>query len=295
MNNKNNASTRKLKPILIIIIALVVTCIVAITALSLNCDKNETERTSIVLTNDSNNREFKNSKEVNNSETSLPEAIGGGEFCFHDPLWDSYHSFDNTLIEYVGIDKYSEWLENALKAEAFDNCIYGKANIYNFIHHFNISREMLADLYYHQATSYISGNYYSTWYNLDLLYNGTEEEYSALYKEKGEEISAEISGKYVESMLKRYLIDKYGKEDERKVNCPQFSIAEFVYEKNISRSDLEEAINTVAQLGEKQGYKAFTYNLDLVYNKDKSIMNAIELVSATKLYPVQVDELIREK
>lgn len=291
MSNRNITSTRKMKPVLFLIVALVMTCIVTITALSINYEKIGKETANV----DSTDASFDgNLHEIENSATSS-EAIGGGEFCFHDPLWDSYHTFDNTLIEYVGIDKYNEWLENALKAKAVDDCSFGKANIYNFVHDFNISREMFADLYYNQATSYVSGNYYSTWYDLDLLYNGTEEEYSALYKEKGEEISAEISGKYVESMLKRYLLEKYGNKDARKVNCTQFSIAEFVYENNISRSDLEEAINTVAQLGEKQGYKAFTYNLDLIYKKDKSIMNAIELVSAAKLYPVQVDELIRVK
>ena len=96
----------------------------------------------------------------------------------------------------------------------------------------------------------------------------------------------------VEAAIKRRLILKYNKKDEYK-NEGELSIVEFVYANDVSREVLEEAVEYMRKKALDLVYNVVEYNLDMIYNRDKTLTNALEKQARGELYPVQVDELIR--
>lgn len=236
--------------------------------------------------------------EVNSVPATPDESKGGTggynyeDFCIHEKVWfGGYHTIPMALFEYVDVDKLSEWEYNASLTNRTEECQYGDANVYNFIREFNISKDMFYDAYYKQASNYISGNYYDMWYDVDILYNGTEQEYSDLYKESGDEIYREMIGRRVEASLKSYLM--YNSSNKDVNNMSEFSLPQIIYENNIQKSELEEAIKIIGELWSSKGYAIFNYDIDMIYNKDQNLTTALENAKSGEIYPVQVDEMIR--
>lgn len=111
--------------------------------------------------------------ETQSVEIENTQVNGGTQVCAVHHI--DYHTYDSYLTDYVGYDSFREWFtQYSIPVEdASGGCLYPKSNIYEFIHHFDISKDVLIKLY---------NEFSITDYNIELLYDGTAEENDQYYR-----------------------------------------------------------------------------------------------------------------
>ncbi len=100
--------------------------------------------------------------------------LGGSTACIHtlmygeDELDTSYHSIDSTLIQYVGADRFNEWIaQREAEKTVGGECPYAHITIVRFVEDFQIPRDVFAFL----CDNALNLQYD---YNLDAIYAGEE-------------------------------------------------------------------------------------------------------------------------
>lgn len=217
----------------------------------------------------------------------------------------SYHSsaigsLQDRVFREEDREAYLQWIETLPQEKCCDGYLVDE-NIYRFIRDFSIPREE------YEEALYTEGDYYSTYVDLDILYNGTAEEASeafslAHYKEWFDfHIDKEDS---IKDALRSLVWDTAGTKDTwlqwqtekgydtytfpHKVHKPEympntwFSLTELVHRFDISRADFEAAVE---QCGK---YNGTTFDIDRIFDGYEELMR---LQADEDLYPVEVDRL----
>ena len=211
---------------------------------------------------------------VSDDESSA-EPVGGHDGCEH---FEHYHFISYTFMQYVGVERAYEWINS------FEDPGDCDKNMFEFIKYFNIPREDFESIYNEKEF------YYTTYYNIDILYSGdrklADEHYDIYWKQ----ISVEMRARSLERHIKKKLINEYDKNNYKNLRITQWSIAEFVYENDVSREELEEVIEYYYKANK---FDKYYYDLDKIYSRDKTLLDAIN--SKEILYGFQIDEMIRIK
>ena len=205
-----------------------------------------------------------------NDTEELP-AMGGTSVCqVHDI---SYHRFSDILIDYIGHDRFIEWVNSVNTPQYDSDCLYPGCTIYECIDFFNIPREDLEELY---LTS--PGQYYNSVWNFDLLYSDNDEIVDEFYKNIDELRTIEEK-RFCLWMMKWDIEDDYADECEQifgdTVSTPQVSIADMVEALEIPREKLE----AYAENSGPASNARYDYNFDLIYNSDGSIRQSASVYS----------------
>lgn len=114
-----------------------------------------------------------NDSEIESPVFENPQVNGGTTVCTVHHV--DYHTYDSCLTDYVGNELFWEWFNKySIPAEdPHDGCMYPTSNIYEFIHYFNISQDVLIKFY---------NEFLIQDYNIELLYNGTAEDVDQYYR-----------------------------------------------------------------------------------------------------------------
>lgn len=217
------------------------------------------------------------------SDDNLTEPTGDYTSCIH---YQDYHAISGQLIQYVGESEFYEWVEEAGKINVTEECCYGNANIYDFIKYFDFPKEEFENIYYGSSL------YYYTYYDIELLYSDNKEQIEETYKNYDliRKIKKARDG---EASIKRRLVINFDKTNAySKMESSAWTIAEFVYQNDVSREDLQDVINYVADAFYKKGYSIYSYDLEKIYSKSQVILDAI---ADESIYSIQVDEMLRIK
>ena len=185
------------------------------------------------------------------------DAIGGGEssMCKVHYL---YHNFAGSLIDYVGQDKFDEWLESVSETENLSEDCSCNANIKNFIDYFDIPYEVFV----------VKGNLTDHLeYDPEILYFGTEEEIEAHFRDFEKFSKDYIITEHLlklELNLKKKCAEKLTEYADREA---RFSIPELVVYGGITKDELIKAIEEVSEnIYEKFGeVYTFEYDIDGLY------------------------------
>ena len=217
----------------------------------------------------------------------------------------SYHSsaigslLDRAFRE-EDYEAYLQWRETLPQEQCCDGYpVY--ENIYRFIRDFSIPREE------YEEALYMEGEYYSTYVDLDILYNSTAEEASEAFSRPHHRewfdyhIDKEHSIKYA---LRSLIWDTAGTKDTwfqwqtekgydsyafpHRVHKPEympntwFSLTEIVHRFDISRADFEAIVERCGK------YNGTTFDIDRIFDGYEELM---QLQADEDLYPVEVDRL----
>ncbi|MBQ8524843.1 MAG: hypothetical protein IJ457_09495 [Clostridia bacterium] len=184
------------------------------------------------------------------------DAVGGGELkCKVHYL---YHNFAGSLIDYVGQDKFDEWLESVSETEDLSEDCPCNANIKNFIDYFDIPYEVFV----------VKGNLTGHLeYDPEILYFGTEEEIEAHFRDFEKFAKDYIITEHLLKLgfnLEEKYADKLTEYADRTV---RFSIPELVVYGGITKDELIKAIDEVSEnIYEKFGeVYTFDYDIDGLY------------------------------
>lgn len=231
------------------------------------------------------------------------QASGGIKATEYNSLTTSFEGFSGVWADCIDAKLIREW------TSAYEGMDYSQfienVNIYTFIRAMNIPKDMFYEV------CYLTNDYYSTDYDIELLYNGTLEDVKEYYR-NSQERETEFRKKNNELKIKLSLLqlvkskdsknateyyewtnEKYEKLNYKYVKNPTstewrtWSIPEFIYRFDISREEMEKIIS-VYNSNEKN--ITFDYDLDLIYNDKETIKDWIAEKS-----PMEVDELIHSK
>ena len=210
---------------------------------------------------------------------SEPKVNGGPELCTIHSI--DFHSFTGKMIEYVGEERFNEWLDSCDgKLSGIEGCLY-YANISRFIKYFNIPRNVFEELYYGTMDFYFSD------YNVGILYGSDEEtisQYYASYSDRKEERDKYSSlGEIKIAIFENAMASKNIKMKEFiemyceyltptviDMNITGWSIADFVKATGIEKDELQAVIKT-AIVREYPGMTVvldcFDFDYDLLYSR----------------------------
>jgi len=144
-------------------------------------ESNQTTSVNIVVdkmtgSNENTISDAGNNEVPNNDNDNLANdssiGVGGTSYC--EVHYSAYHMIPGWIIDYIGKDRYEEWIENL---EFSDLTLWNSectrpVNIKTVISEFNITEDEFT-----KHCNYPSDSVY----NLNLLYNGTEEEIDKYY------------------------------------------------------------------------------------------------------------------
>lgn len=159
--------------------------------------------------------------------------IGGSEYCDHDVVYNygvqdgSFHSIPGTLIEYVGQDEFSKWVEKktedmlASNEGKYDSCLV--FSIVDFVNDFNIPR-----LHFEAINDNFLADYYD--YNLDAIYAGKEEAEAYYLSDRSQIIREKRFIRFFKSQLRLYV-----------ENQDATAITNWIEEKNATEWGFSEA------------------------------------------------------
>ena len=190
------------------------------------------------------------------------DGMGGTEdICHvHDVC---YHSLPSSLIEYVGEDVAYAWFEQTSIRDETSDCPYPNGTIYEFIHHFEIPQSVMEEMY-------LSKNYESRVWNLDLLYSDDKQAVDEYYRDI-ERLQKITDKRRAFGNLKfAIFVENENEWSEKFGNSRttlQISLGEIVSALNITRSELEN----YAEESVDPGCESYDYNYDAIYNADGSI------------------------
>ena len=158
---------------------------------------------------------------------------------------------------------------------------------------------------------YLTNDYYSTDYDIELLYNGTLDDFKEYYRnsqereteffKKSNELKIKLSllqltrSKDSESSAKysEWAGEKYKQLNFKYVTNPTntewrvWSIPEFIYKFDISREEMDGIMD---EYNSNEKNITYDYDFDLIYNNRETVENLIAEKS-----PMEVDEIIRIK
>lgn len=189
------------------------------------------------------------------------KPIGGTDVCkVHDV---SYHAFPSTIINLVGENKFHEWIDPLESPSDDGDCRYPEATLYNFIHHFNIPRETMEEIYTTSMTTY----YPHVW-NLNVLYLDTDDAADEFYRNIDNLFAVQERRSLIRE-LKLYILydgheEAWNEHFGRNYMTPQDSVIEIANAFNISREDLE----AYAQKDVDLYNSVYDYDFDMIYNED---------------------------
>lgn len=204
------------------------------------------------------------------------QPCGGAELCPIHPL--EFHSYNYLLISYVGNENFAEWVEtNSNLTSTIEGCPY-YGNIYRFIQHFDIPREVF------EANYYGTPIYYYEDHNVELLYGENENavnQYYMSYVEREEEREKFSSLGDIKIGIVEYA--RLSAEENMKVfyetHCKDkmivdWSIADFVRTTGIKKKDLQDLIGDIT-VQENPGMtivlECFDFDYDILYS-DTTLM-----------------------
>ncbi len=159
-------------------------------------------------------------------------GVGGSKYCDHDVVYNhgvqdgSFHTIPGTLIEYVGQDEFSKWVEKktedmlASNEGKYDSCF---VSIVDFVNDFNIPRrdfEVINDNFL--------ADYYD--YNLDAIYAGKEEAEAYYLSDRKQIILEKRFIRFFKSQLRLYV-----------QNQDATTITNWIEEKNATEWGFSEA------------------------------------------------------
>ena len=197
-----------------------------------------------------------------------------------------FHTFTSEMIEYVGKERFNEWIERcAGKDSGIEGCTY-YTNIYRFIEYFDFPEDAFENLYYG------TGSFYFFDYDVDLLYETDESTVSKYYilsvdredHEKEREKYASL-GEIKLWIAEDAMMSENGKMKDffdtycKNKTIAEWSIADFVRATGISKEELKAIIGDIT-VREYPGMTVvldcFDFDYDALYNNLESPNNAME-------------------
>jgi len=232
-------------------------------------------------------------------DSTKPEYQEGDLFLgeVHCPVhFPEYHFFPLHYSEYVGRNIFLEWLDEASKVYCDERgwpilengCPRPKANVYEFIKHFGISKEEFHDLWYY------SWAYYTEDHSPEILFGGGKELVDTYYRgDHGEHMRkmAEKVNEYnfISDLSLLYYDDPVRGEAFREVikdGYNTFSIPQLIYEADLPRTGVEELYNRVKNAS---FYEInFIYDFEMIYSQKEVVMEAMK----TKT-PEEINNMVR--
>ncbi len=253
------------------------------------------------------------------SEATIIETVTDLPFCgsTSETIYkNSFCLIPGYLSDYIGHDKYIEWQENVLNTPRSNkHDPYQYINIYEFIKHFDISRNEFEEIYY------TSNLYYLYDYNFDILYGDSADDVYEYYNINTPE-NIDVQKRGTELSIKKSLKKYVGKEkfnewlrEEKLLETTYFNdvwwgISEAVYKFDISRDVLAEIISECTGISNdivkvEAVYEddstvslvdnvipSYTYNLDIIYEADTENVSFRNTTSETIL-GYKLDEILR--
>ena len=222
----------------------------------------------------------------------------------------SYMFIPRYLVDYVGIDKVNDWVNENCESGAVntesDGCTCTTA-FPMFIEHFDIPNEMIVDYYYNQGGYYIHG------WDMDIILSHDWEafdRYIASFNTRIEysnnEYTTEIERRTNEEHFKQRLLARIKNSSDENLrdywntltdngtdyNVAKWSIAEFVDKTGFDIDTLNSIIEEFCyypRLDVKR--PMFEYDFSLLYDEESM---AYFLDNPDGLYPVQIDMLLHK-
>ena len=235
------------------------------------------------------------SDEINNSNYEDSPYYEYKPDCFvHLP---DYHSSSYNYANYVGADKFDEWLDETGKENysktgqviLYDGCPYTKCNIYEFIKHFNLSKEEFHDLWYY------SSDYYIRDHNPDILFSGDIELIEEYYRQDRNEHEQmmyirQSERSFLWDLRTLYYDDPVHSEAFREVydlGYNRFTIPDLIYSADLPRDEVEE----VYEIRHKNSpYGCYDYDFEMIYEQKEVLQAAMR----TKT-PEEINEMVRSE
>ena len=200
-----------------------------------------------------------------------------------DRIYEAYIQeftfFPMSLINYIGSEDFYAWIKNSGGYAIDENGEAIPTNIVDCLRYFNISREECENIYY-------GGEYYSLIYDIDIMYNGTDEEIREYFKdfEKRREESDKRINILDNKMAFRRNISNWTADENvirkyEELPVTAWTFTDIIYDANIPREDAE------AIFAKNEIYDAVTgkakfnhYDLDKIYKyvsemEESGVMN----------------------
>lgn len=222
----------------------------------------------------------------------------------------SYMFIPRYLVDYVGIDKVNDWVNENCEAGITDtrsdgcNCT---SSFPMFIEHFDIPNELIADYYYNQ------GGYYLHGWDMDIIlsrdwdaYNEYIASFDTDVEHANTEYYTEIEKRTNEEHFKQRLLLRLKNSTDEKLkeywktltnngtdyNVAKWSIAEFVDYTGFDIDTLNSVIEEYCYYPRSDIKRPmFEYDFSLLYDEESM---AYFLENPDGLYPVQIDMLLHK-
>lgn len=204
------------------------------------------------------------------------QVNGGTRICTAHPI--SYHSYLNEFIKYVGEENYNEWTKKyeSESQEFNDNGCLWKHNIHTFIKEFNFPQDVFVEIL--NSNPFI---YYTDDYNVDLLYNGSEEEIDTYYRnhvDRKEEYAKKSNFIALKIVTGQKYSDKIKQHFGNNATVNSYSFPELIYLLDIPQKELETMIKESVSKYVQESYlnSLYDYDLDLIYNQREFVEELIK-------------------
>ncbi|MPM99552.1 hypothetical protein SDC9_146744 [bioreactor metagenome] len=224
---------------------------------------------------------------------SIEEIYNIDVECIHD--MNNYHYLPEELTQYVYESLVSQEQADARrkriaeenKRDATDNCEWPHTTIYSFVHDLNVPREVFEQIYNNYPMRYVAD------YNIDLLYNGTAEEYEQwsikwrdrFYEHRKLEMEMNfkidlywhLRHKDEAHMLKFEESITFDPNETKYTNgyvaeFMRFSIPEMAYEFELSKDEFIECFNKTF---EATGGCMYKYDVDRIFDDKEALKKEI--------------------
>lgn len=221
-----------------------------------------------------------NSIGIVQTEDTDDSAVGGANLC---PIHSiEFHTYTGEMIDYVGQEQFRIWDEaNMDKESGIEGCTY-YSNIYRFINDFEIPKSDF------EALCFETSAYYYFDYNVELLYGSdfsAINQYYTSYSERVDFREKLASLGDIKYGLLEYAMSSTDEKmksffenncDNNIVNIVNWSIADFVRETGINKSDIEALIfniTTIEYPDKTVTLNCFDFDYDYLYSEVNAISN----------------------
>ena len=243
---------------------LLILSVLACTVLLASCSKDKTDASAVVggVTAPSTG-----------GETTPEEKTGWDYFIDVECTYHhrDFHMVPLHLVEYIGIDKASEWAKKASESlntsAGEDTCRCPDFNIKSYIEAFDISPE--------EFVTYGDMVYYGT-FDVDVIYGMSEEELSDYYVFSDALLDKTIASQHLQFIESHFKYEYYSEMlemvvfDEKLTSGIYPSIPTIVQKLEIDRDSFEKILDDCTARNESVYGRScnFEYNIDMIYNSD---------------------------
>ncbi len=246
---------------------------------------NETDAPPVESTPDETSPQETTPPETNVPETTPAETdsttVEGANLC---PIHSiDFHSYTSEMIDYVGgQEQFIAWHDaNMDKESGIEGCPY-YPNIYRFINYFEIPKSDL------EALCFAGPTYYYFDYNVELLYGSdfsAINQYYTSHSEREDYREKLASLGRIKLDILNYAMSSTDEKmssffdshcDNNILDTINWSIADFVRETGISKSDIEALIYDITNIEYPGGtliLNCFDFDFDYLYSDDNTISN----------------------